>query len=135
MLAVVAFSFRELMLILVPVYVIWWAFSRRRREGIAGLVFVIAGPVVLMALHAAWVPVAGQSASGAAHWLQGGFSRLVEALRFSGDLAPQSRWTYLAAPVLAFGGALLTRATWTKAVLCAAVAVPVAVLTVFSGGL
>ena len=134
-LAVVAFSFRELMLILVPVYVIWWVFSRRRREGIVGLVFVIAGPLVLMTLHAAWAPVAGQSASGAAHWLQGGFSRLVEAMRFSGDLAPQSRWTYLAAPALAFAGALLTRATWTKAVLCAGVTVPVVVLTVFSGGL
>jgi len=134
-LAVAAFSFRELMLILVPVYVIWWVFSRRRREGMAGLVLVIAGPVVLMALHAAWAPVSGQSASGAAHWLQGGFSRLVDALRFSGDLAPQSRWTYLAAPVLAFAGALVARPTWTKALLCAAVAVPVVALTVFSGGL
>ena len=134
-LAVVAFSFRELMLVLVPVYVVWWIVSRRRREGLAGLVLVIAGPVVLMALHASWAPVSGQSASGAAHWLQGGVSRLVDALRFSGDFAPQSRWTYLVAPILAFAGALLTRATWSKALLCAAVAVPVAVLAVFSGGL
>jgi hypothetical protein len=134
-LAVVAFSFRELMLILVPVYIIWWVFSRRRREGVAGLIVVLAGPVALMALHAAWAPVSGQSASGAAQWIQGGVSRLVEALRFSGDVAPQSRWTYLAAPVLAIAGALFTRATWTKALLCAAVVVPVAALTVFSGGL
>jgi hypothetical protein len=120
---------------LVPVYIVWWIVCRRRREGALGLAIVLAGPAALMWLHAFWSPVPGQSAAGLANWLHGGVPRLVAALRFSGDLVPKSRWTYLAAPVLALAGALTTRANWSRALLAAAVAVPVVALTLFSAGI
>ncbi len=133
-LVVVAFAFRELMLFLVPVYVVWWLVSSRRREAVGGLAVAILGPVVLLGLHALWSPVGGQSAEGVSRWFQGGAQRLIDALQFSGDLVGASDRIYLIVPLLALAGAFATRAVWTKALLCAAVAVPVIALTVFSGG-
>jgi hypothetical protein len=133
-LVVVAVSLRELMLFLVPVYVVWWLLSSRRREAVAGLILSVLGPVTLFALHASWSPVVGQSAAGAARWFQGGVQRLVDALQFSGGYVGFSDRAYLVIPLLALVGAVATRAAWIRVLLGAAVIVPIVALTLFSGG-
>ena len=49
-----------------------------------------------------------------------------------GDLVPLSGVLYTLVPVAALAGALMTPAKWTKALLAAAVLVPLTALTLFS---
>ncbi|HEY5506419.1 MAG TPA: hypothetical protein VIK83_02915, partial [Coriobacteriia bacterium] len=133
-LAALAFAFRELMLFLVPIYVVWWLVAGRPKKGLPGLGVILLGPVVLLGLHASWAPVHGQAGQGISYWLSGGLDKLVAALRFSGDLVPLSAYLYLLAPALALGGALMTPSRGSRALLGAAVLVPVVSLAVFSNG-
>ncbi len=133
-LAVVAFSFRELAAVLVAVYVAWWVVSHRRWEGVLGLAIALAGPVALFLAHRSWAPVKAQGTSETSFYFQGGFQRLVDALRFSGDLTVAHESLYLLVPVLALAGAVLTRAWWTRVVLAGAVFAPSLLLIAFSSG-
>jgi hypothetical protein len=130
-LCVVAFAARELMLFLVPVYIVWWLVAGRPKRGLAGLGIILAGPVVLLGLQAWWSPVHGQS-GGLGYWLNGGLDKLYSDLHFMGDLVPLSGILYTLVPIAALAGALMTPAKWTKALLATAVLVPVIALTVFS---
>ena len=132
-LVMAAFAFRELMLFLVPIYLIAWFVGGRKRSAIPGLVAAVVGPFALLGIHAYLSPVHGQTA-GVAFWLQGGVKPLVDSLRFSGDLSAGSQWTYLAIPVVALAGAAQARPTWNRWWLDAAVIVPVVSLIVFSNG-
>jgi hypothetical protein len=130
-LMVLAFATRELMLFLVPVYLVWWVLAGRPKAGIPGLVISFAGPAVLVGLHAWWSPVHGQSA-GVSNWLNGGIDKLLGDLKFMGDYVPFSSVLYPLVPVAGLTGALLTRPRWAQALLATAVLVPVIALTVFS---
>ena len=132
-LVVVGFAFRELMLFLAPIYVIAWVLGGRRRSLVPALIAATVGPFVLFGVHAYLSPVRGQTA-GVSAWLNGGIKPLVEALRFSGAVSVASRWTYLAVPVAAFAGATQVRPGRVRWWLCAAVAIPVVSLAVFSSG-
>lgn len=134
LLMVVAFALRELLLFLVPVYLVWWFAAGRPKKAITGVAIAVLGPFTLLGLHAMWSPVHAQSGGGLAFWLQGGLPRLIDALRFSGGLVPLSAVLYLLAPVAALAGALLAKPRWAMALLGAAVLVPVIALAIFSNG-
>lgn len=83
----VAVAFRELMLMLVPVYIIAWALYSRRRDELAALAVAVVAPVAVLAYHFTTAPGSAVSGGSMATWLQGaGLSRLREALLFSTDL-------------------------------------------------
>lgn len=129
-----AFALRELMLFLVPVYVAWWLFSGRKREGLPGLVIVIAGPTLLFWMHSLWSPVGTGGSSGLDSWLQGSPARLKEVITFSAQHAIKGSLLYLVVPMLALVAALATRAAWTRVLLGSAAIVPLLSLSIFSNG-
>ena len=131
-----AVATRELMLYLVPLYLLAWLLTSSRREHLVALGVAIVGPTVVLLTHWILAPVEGGGGSaGVAAWLNGGFGRLVDALVFSVEAVPGGHAVFLAIPLLAFLGAFLVREVRLRIVLAATVIVPLVCLFVFSSGI
>lgn len=107
---------RELMFILVPVFVVAWALDADRRENWPALAIALVVPAGLLAYH--WMVAApGQGLSGASSfraWFQnGGYAHLRDSLKFSTDFIPGASWRKWILAGLALASVSLGR-TWSE---------------------
>lgn len=120
---------RELMFVLVPVFVVAWALNPQRRANWPSLAIVLVLPAALLAYH--WTVAApGTGVSGAASfgaWLQNsGYEHLRNSLQFSTDFIPGASWRKWVLAALALGTVSLGRTWWERAAL---LGFPLATLT------
>jgi hypothetical protein len=135
-LLLVAVSFREFAVLLIPAYLAWWWWCRPPRPGWAFPAMTALGPVVILAAHLAAVPpLSGGTSVGISAWLHGSFAQFMEAVSFHWAAGiPGLQVTGIALPVLAVLGAALMRSKALAASLALAVAVPCAFLLLFGAG-
>lgn len=129
---IAAVALRELMAYLLLVFLATALASEERREPLRGLVTAFVGSAVVLGLHFYRAPVTAGVADISA-WLHGGIVPLLAAVRFSNDHMTVGVYPYLAL-VLALAGAWLTRESRQRALLVAAVAVPLILLATVSAG-
>ena len=123
LLIVAAVATRELMVYLVPAFVVAWVAYSDRRDEIASLLVVVLGSVAVLGLHLLNAPT---SAPGAgvdfSTWTHGqSWLRFVWTLSFADEASPFSSITALITPVAALIGAVLAPRMWRKALLLIAI--------------
>lgn len=130
-----AVAARELMLVLVPVYLLAWTLNARRRDELPALVVAAVAPILVLAYHLLAVPTAAVSGGAVETWLQGaGLGRTYDALRFSTEAFPFADvLIFLWLGTAAVAGFAI-RGSWRKALVLGTIAAPLVLLTMFSSG-
>ena len=132
----VAVAFRELMVVLVPAFLVGWWLHRHARAPRTALAAALVLPAAALAAHFIAAPVApGASGWDLSPWLNGSFAQLIETLRFSSNFVPVGPGVLAWAPVAALAGALQIRPRWRSGLLLGAVGFPSLALFTFSAGL
>ncbi len=128
-----AVAARELMLVLVPVYIVAWVLRGRSRDEIPALACALLGPAVVIGYHLLVAPGQGASGGSLTTWLQGGgVVRLDAALTFSAELLPFARYLVFGAALAVLAAVFRVPTFWRKAILAGAVVMPIALLFTFS---
>jgi hypothetical protein len=130
-----AVALRELMIYLVPAFVVGWMLHPKRRGPWPALAVGVILPLVALAAH--WIAAPGRPAEATndlAPWLHGGLAPLKAALEFSNGFVVTAPSAFLWAPVAALVGSALVRPWWRAGFLLAALGFALIGLTAFSGG-
>ncbi len=128
-----AVAFRELILVLLPVYVLAWALDPRRRDEVAALMVALIAPMIVLFYHLTAAPGAPASGGSLSVWLQGsGFPRLQEALLFSTQVMALPDVLVFVWVFAALLAGLAAPAHWRKVLLLGAVAAPLLLVFTFS---
>lgn len=127
----VAVSFRETMLYLVPVFALaWWLGGADRRRHVVAAVVGVLGPIAVLGVHWLRAP-AGVAAPTA--WYNGGTEMFLRSIRYSVDLMPYGEWLAPLAVIAALTGIALLPGR-SRAALAVAVLLPLAFVFSFSPG-
>jgi dolichol-phosphate mannosyltransferase len=91
-----------------------WVARRGWTNERAALAIGVLGPVAVIGTHLMWAPASGASTMDLTAWTNGGWSRLTDALAFSGDYFPGGSAPLLWVPLLGFAGGLWARGLHRK---------------------
>jgi hypothetical protein len=127
-------AFRELMVYLIPVAWIAWAFYPERRKALPALLGMTFLPAAFLAYHVVSSPGKLGGGQGGAMWLHGGVSALMRTMLFSDRFVAWGKWAYAGVPVLALLGAFFAEDAWRKVLLGSAILIPSVALFAFSTG-
>jgi hypothetical protein len=134
-----AIGVRELMVVLIPAWLVaWWLLGdRARRDQLWWMpVGAVGAPAALLAVHILSVPRLSAGGAGVGAWLHGGLAEFLGALQYGWSASAHGSAPMAFAIVLAaLGAALVTRPEWRRGALVAAVAAPATFLLVVSGGI
>jgi hypothetical protein len=135
-LVLAAVAIRELMVYLIPVGAIAWAFYPERKRVVTPMIALVALPMVVLGYHVMSAPGAFGSGSsgGISTWLHASPTSLAAALRFSSNYMPWGKLAMLGIPVFALAGAAFVPCMWRKAMFVAVIGVPLVALSLFSSG-
>ena len=135
-LLIAAVATRELMVLLVPAWLVGWGIADRGRLRSTWWVPAVAvlGPAVVLGAHVLAVPPLATGGSGIAGWLHGGPSHLLAALRFGWQVVPHGAWVPLTAAAAAIVAAVIALPRWRMAALLAATLLPPLFLLVAGSG-
>jgi len=135
LLIALAVAVRELMVFLVPAYLLGRILCTNPRHRMAHVIAGAVLPLVPLVIQVVAAPSArGPSAWSLAPWLHGGPATLVDCLRFSSNFVPMGAWLLPWVPLVSLLGAIAIRPRWRASVLLTSIGLALLGLFTFSAG-